>query len=157
MSAATANVRAGMSGGSGAGTAEGLRRIRPVAGNKPRKRGVGRFFAISLVFLVFLGMSLAFLAVPNKPETVLALAVGFAVVLCIVRWPIVGTFTCLILTIIFDSLPSPYLRSVIAEMGIFRNLSYKGLPQAVWVSMFEVVVVLTLASVLVRRWHSHEK
>src|SRR4051812_49372082 len=157
MSAATANVRTDMGANSGPGTAEGLRRVRPVAGHKARNRGIGRFFAVSLVFLVYLGMCLAFLAVPNKPETVLALAVGFTVCLCIVRWPIVGTFTCMIIAILFDSLPSPYVHTLISEMGVFRNLSYKGLPQAVWLSLFEVLVVLTLASVLVRRWHAHEK
>src|SRR5207253_849849 len=36
-------------------------------------------------------------------------------------------------------------------------LSYRGLPQFVYVSLFELIVALTLASALVRRFHAHEK
>lgn len=146
---AVADIRTGMGG---------LRRIRPVAEQRQRRRsGAGAFFASAGVFLLFIAISVLFLFVPAKPEIVLVLAAAMTVVLAIIRWPIVGTFTCLILAVNFDSLPSPWYNNVISELGVFRNLSYKGLPQFVWISIFELLVVLTLSSAVVRRWHSHRR
>lgn len=145
---ASANIRTG---------SQTMRRIRPVAVQQNRRFAAGAFFARTFAFLVFLVTPVLFLFVPSKPETVVALAVGVVVVMCILRWPIVGTFSCLVLAILVDSLPSVYSHTILSELGVFRNLSTKGLPQAFMMSMFEIVVALTLASALFRRFHAHQK
>jgi hypothetical protein len=109
-----------------------------------------------LVFVLFVGLALL-LPVTKKPEIAVVLGVGLTAALAILRWPIVGTYTLVILPILFDAFPNAFISTFISEMGVFRNLSYRGLPDFVYVSIFELVAGLTLASALVRRFNDHTK
>lgn len=162
MSAATANARVN----TGTGTP---RRVRVVADNpvhgqahsaaqrRSRARRRSGVFPSILVFALFAAMGLLFMIVPDKPETVMALGAGLTVVLAIMRFPVIGTYTCVLLGLLFDGLPSPWVHTFASDLGVFRNLSTRGLPDAVLVSMFEVVVLLTMISVFARRFHAHQK
>ena len=133
------------------------RKSRAVAGQNISEGRYARQVAMFFVFLLFVVMSLLLGLVTKKPETVLALAAGLILALAIIRWPVVGTYSSASIAILFDFLPSAFVHTLLSDMGIFRNLSYKGLPEFVYVSLFEIVVVLTMASALVRRFHNHQK
>ena len=133
-----------------------IRSSRVLAGQTQHAGSARGLAANVLVFLLFVGLAMV-LAVAKKPEIAVVLGVGLTAALAIVRWPGIGTYTLVILPVLFDAFPSQYIHTFISEMGIFRNLSYRGLPEVVYISIFEIVVVLTLASALVRRFNAHEK
>src|SRR5438477_6980116 len=134
------------------------RQSRTVAGQTVRtNRSAGGLIAMLVVFILFGGLSLLLSIVSQKPETVIALGVALIVVLAIVRWPVVGTFISVTMTVLFDGFPSPYVHTFFSDLGVFRNLSYRGLPESVVISMFEVVVLLSLISALAQRFHQHKK
>jgi O-antigen ligase len=129
---------------------------RVVSGQGMYARNSRGLMAALLVFALFVGLA-ALLPVMKKPEIVLVLAAGLVAVLGIIRWPILGTYIVVILPILFDGFPSAFVSTPISEMGVFRNLSYRGLPEFVYISLFELVVALTLASALMRRFNAHKK
>ena len=105
------------------------------------------------VLTAFTGIALLLMLAPEKPQTILALAVGLIGALCIMRWPIVGTCVAVVLTIMFDVYPSAWVHAPTADLGVFSNLSNRGLPNGVVVSLFELVITLTLVSSLAQRFH----
>ncbi len=118
-----------------------------------RSRGL---VALLLVFTLFMGLAALLNIMPNT-EMVFIMAVVLVAALAIIRWPVVGTYIACIFPVLFDGFPNAFVSTFISEMGVFRNLSYRGLPQFVYISLFELVVVLAMGSVLVRRFHSHVK
>src|SRR6187549_1029352 len=116
------------------------RSIGPAQGTR-RSTGV----AVTFWMLVsFLGLSYLLVSVPDKPEIVFALALSLVLAACIVRWPVTGTFMAIVMATLFDGLPSPYAHTLFSDLGVFRNLSYLGLPEGVVVSLFELVVAVSL-------------
>ena len=115
--------------------------------------GAAAFF----VLLSFLGLSSLLTSVPDSPDVVFILAASLILAVCIIRWPVTGIYLAVVMTILFDALPSPYAPTFFSESGIFRNLSYRGLPDGVVVSLFELVIVVSLISALVRRFHERKK
>ena len=134
-----------------------VRPTRLVAGQHLHTPNLGGYVATFLVALLFVAMAVLVGAVPKKPELIVVLAAGLTTTLGIIRWPIISTYLVVILTVIFDVFPNPFVQTPISEMGIFRNLSTRGLPQAVIISIFEIVVFLGLASSLVRQFNHHQK
>jgi hypothetical protein len=129
---------------------------RVVAGQsifRRQSRGMLAFVGVFVLFIAFAGV-MNFM--PKKPEIAVVLGAGLALTLSIIRWPMLGTYMLVVMPILFDGFPSEWATTPISEAGVFRNLSYRGLPQFVYISIFEVIVVLTLASVLVKRFHTHQ-
>ena len=118
---------------------------------------LGGYMATFGVLLLFVVLGLAVAVLPKRPELVVLLAAGVTGALSIVRWPVLGTYISAALAILFDVFPNEFVSTPISEMGIFRNLSTRGLPQAVFLNLFELIVLLTLASVLVRHFHDRKK
>jgi hypothetical protein len=106
---------------------------------------------------LFGALSALLMLVPDKPEIVIAIGIGLIGALSIVHWPVMATYMAVLVTILFDVLPSTYAHTFIADLGIFRNLSSVGLPDAVVVSLFEVVVALALAASLFQRFHQRRR
>src|SRR5438034_2404 len=120
-----------------------IRPSRVVSGQRMYTRQSRGLLATLLVFALFLALA-PLLSVSKKPEIALVLAGGLVAVLGIIRWPIFGTYLSAIMPILFDGFPSAFVSTPISQMDVFRNLSYRGLPQFVYVSLFELVVGLTL-------------
>lgn len=110
-----------------------------------------------LVLLAFMGLALLLLSSPDKPEIILALGVSLIFAVCIIRWPVTGTFMALVMATLFDTLPSTYAHTFFSDLGVFRNLSYVGLPEGVMISLFEIVIVVSMVSALVHRFHERKK
>ncbi len=110
-----------------------------------------------LVLLCFVGLGLLFTSAADNPAIIIALGVSLIFAVCIIRWPVTGTYMAVVMAILFDTLPSAYAHTFFSDLGVFRNLSYVGLPEGVVVSLFELVVVLSLISALVHRFHNHMK
>lgn len=132
------------------------RRTRAVAGQGLSSIGLGGFLATVAVILLFSGMSMLVVLLPKRPEMVLALGAGLIVALLIIRQPVAGTYLTVVLTLLFDAFPSNYVQTIFSELGVFSNLSSRGLPQAAIVSLFELVLGLALASAIVRRFHHYQ-
>jgi hypothetical protein len=110
-----------------------------------------------LVLLCFLGLALLSESVADKPEVIFALGISLILAVCIVRTPVVGTYMSAAIAILFDTLPSAYSSTPLSTLGIFRNLNYLGLPDSLVVSLFEVVLTLSLVSALFQRFHARKK
>jgi hypothetical protein len=104
---------------------------------------------------VFAGLAVLFKVVDDRPETVLSLGLVLLGVMAVLRWPIVGTYLAVLSTIILDTFPSPYVQTVISEMGFFRNLNLLGLPSAVTFNMFEVLLSLSLLRAVIGHFHRY--
>lgn len=134
-----------------------VRRTRLVAGQHLHAPSLSGYIISFLVLLLFAGLGIMTGTLAKKPEMVVMLAAGVTVVLSVIRWPVFGTYISVALAILFDVFPNAFVSTPISEAGIFRNLSTRGLPEAVFVSLFEIIVLLTLGSVLVRSFHARHK
>jgi hypothetical protein len=134
-----------------------LRRTREVAGQNVHARGWVGLAGMLVVLMSFSVLALLMKAVAEKPEIILALAAGLIVIISVIRWPVVGTYIAILLAILFDTLPSPYANTLISDLGVFRNLSSRGLPDGVLVSLFELLLALGVASALIHRFNARQK
>src|SRR3954467_2094561 len=119
--------------------AKKVRRSRVVAGQHLHTPKLGGYMASFGVLLLFAVLGLMVAVLPKKPELVVLLAAGVTSALSIVRWPVLGTYISAALAILFDVFPNAFVSTPISEMGIFRNLSTRGLPQAVFLNLFELI------------------
>ena len=104
---------------------------------------------------VFAGLAALFGVVGDRPETVISLGLVLLSVMAVLRWPIVGTYLAVLSTIILDTFPSPYVQTIVSEMGFFRNLNLLGLPSAVTFNMFEVLLSLSLLRAVIGHFHRY--
>lgn len=126
---------------------------RPHAMRAQRAPGKGGSATLWMLALgAFAAISLLALLLPDRPDTVLMLTVGLFVAIVVMHQPLIGTYIAAALTILFDTLPSPYVRIFTADLDIYRPLNARGLPDWFIFSIFELLVLLTLASVLVKRF-----
>jgi hypothetical protein len=119
-------------------------------------RGVWGGSVMLATFAAFVGLAAMLWLMPDNFETVLALGAGLIMAISIVRRPVVGTYIAVVTAILFDALSSAYVQTFISELGVFRNLSYRGLPDGVEVSLFEVMVLLAVGSALAHRFHRRQ-
>lgn len=124
----------------------------------PRSRfGVAfrQWTAALVTVAVFAALAVLFKVVDDRPETVISLSLVVLGVMAVLRWPIAGTYLAVLSTIILDTFPSPYVQTIISEMGFFRNLNLLGLPSAVTFNMFEVLLSLSLLRAVIGHFHRY--
>lgn len=132
------------------------RATSPVTQVRGARRSTGIAVTL-LVLLAFLGLALLLQSVPDTPDLIFTLGVSLILAICIIRLPITGTYMALVMTILFDGLQSEYIQTFFSTMGVFRNLSYRGLPEGLVISLFELVIVVSMASALIHRFHERKK
>ncbi len=129
-----------------------------VSGAQAHRMGRPPGTAVSILVLsAFAGLGLLLVSTPDNPDIIFALGVSLIFALCIIRWPVTGTYMALVMSILFDTLPSAHAHTVFSDLGVFRNLSYLGLPDGVTVSLFELVILVSLLSSIVHRFHQRER
>ncbi len=101
------------------------------------------------VFAAFAAVGLLSLVLSNKSSTLPALGAGIVVALCVIRWPVLGTYLTTGIAILFDQFSSATVRTLISNADIYRNVVYLNVP--------EILLILALGSALVRRLHRHER
>ena len=102
--------------------------------------------------LAFVALTYLFRVAIARPDTVLTLGAILLGAVAIIRRPITGIYITIVTTIVTDTYASPYVQTVLSEMGFFRNLNLLGFPKSVTITMFEVVLIVTLLRVLIGRF-----
>jgi hypothetical protein len=117
----------------------------------PRRRGIhlGQWLAGFAAVLAFAAVGLLFGIDVTRPDTVIALSLLLFAAVAIIRWPITGIYITIATTVLTDGYPSPYVQTVLSELGFFSNLNLLGLPKSITINMFEVLLIVTILRVVV--------
>src|SRR3954451_16315036 len=83
-----------------------------------RRRALrGQWTAGIGAILAFAAMTYLFRVAVDRPDTVLTLGAILLGAVAIIRWPVTGIYITIVATIITDAFPSPYVQTVLSEMG----------------------------------------
>lgn len=101
------------------------------------------------VVATFAAVGLLSLVLVDKSSILPALGAGIVVALCVIRWPVLGTYLTAGIAILFDQFTSATVSTLISNADVYRNIVYLNVP--------EILLILALGSTLVRRLHRHER